>query len=95
MEVKMTMEEYKKLEEAKQDYEILKMHIRQCAEIKEEYSKNPIGFNSGMECRRTYLVANIDLGKLTNVLQTEVKFAEEMEIDRIIYKEIKEDNKRC
>ena len=37
MEVKMTMEEYKKLEEAKQDYEILKMHIRQCAEIKEEY----------------------------------------------------------
>lgn len=53
MEVKMTMEEYKQLEEAKQDYEILKMHIRQCADVKEEYSKAPIGFAPGTEYRRS------------------------------------------
>lgn len=93
MEVKMTMEEYKKLEEAKQDYEILKMHIRQCADVKEEYSKNPIGFatsNPQVEYKRVNLVANIDLEKLTNVLQNEVNFAENREIDKIIYKSSKE-----
>lgn len=90
MEVKMTMEEYKQLEEAKQDYEILKMHIRQCADVKEEYSKAPIGFAPRTEYRRSQLVASIDLEKLTNVLQREVDFAEDRQIDRIIYKTIGE-----
>ncbi len=86
MEVKMTMEEYKKLEEAKQDYEMLKTHIRQCTDFKEEYVKNPIGFTTREEYRKTILVAQIDLEKLTNVLQREVDFTEDGEIEKIIYK---------
>ena len=92
----MTMEEYKKLEEAKQDYEILKMHIRQCAEIKEEYQKIPIGFsNENNYKRKTFLVAHIDLLKLTNVLQEEIDLVENGSIEKIIYKDIKEENKKC
>lgn len=62
------------------------MHIRQCADVKEEYSKAPIGFAPGTDYRRSQLVASIDLEKLTNVLQREVDFAENRQIDRIIYK---------
>ena len=75
MEVKMTMEEYKELEKAKQDYESLKKEIRGCAEVWEEASKDPEEYID--------LVAKIDLKKLEKVLLRDVDFAKNTDIDRI------------
>lgn len=82
MEVKMTMEEYKELEKAKQDYESLKREIRGCAEVWEEASKDPEEYID--------LVAKIDLKKLEKVLLRDVDFAENTDIDRIEFKNGKE-----
>ena len=49
----MTMEEYKKLEEAKNNYESLKKEIRGCTEFCEEEGKYPD--------KHIDLVAKIDL----------------------------------
>lgn len=86
MEVKMTMEEYKELEKAKQDYESLKKEIRGCAKVWQEASKNP---NEYID-----LVAEIDLKKLGQVLLRDVDFAEDTDIDRIEFKNGKE-RKKC
>lgn len=82
MEVKMTMEEYKELEKAKQDYESLKKEIRGCAEVWEEASKDPEEYID--------LVAKIDLKKLEKVLLRDVDFAKNTDIDRIEFKNGKE-----
>lgn len=86
MEVKMTMEEYKELEKAKQDYESLKKEIRGCAKVWQEASKDP---NEYID-----LVAEIDLKKLGQVLLRDVDFAEDTDIDRIEFKNGKE-RKKC
>lgn len=85
MEVKMTMEEYKELEKAKQDYESLKREIRGCTEVWEEASKDPEEYID--------LVAKIDLKKLEKVLLRDVDFAENTDIDRIEFKNGKERKK--
>ncbi len=87
MEVKMTMEEYKQLEEAKNNYESLKKEIRGCTEFYEEESKYPDKYID--------LVAEIDLKKLEKVLMRDVDFAEDTGIDRIEFKNVKEEKKRC
>ena len=86
MEVKMTMEEYKQLEEAKNNYESLKREIRGCTKFYEEAAKSPD--------RYTDLVAEIDLIKLSQVLIRDVDFAEDAEIDRIEFKNVKERKKK-
>lgn len=78
MEVKMTMEEYKQLEEAKNNYESLKREIRGCTNYYEQELNNPD--------RQIELVAEIDLIKLAQVLIRDVDFAEDAEIDRIKFK---------
>lgn len=87
MEVKMTMEEYKQLEETKNNYESLKKEIRGCTEFCEEESKYPD--------KHIDLVAKIDLIKLSQVLIRDVDFAENEDIDRIEFKNLKEENKKC
>lgn len=79
MEVKMTMEEYKELEKAKENYESLKKEIRGCAKIYQEAGKDP---NSYID-----LVAEINLKKLNKVLLRDVDFAEDTDIDRIDFVE--------
>lgn len=74
----MTMEEYKELEKAKQDYEALKKGIRGCTKVWQEASKDP---NEYID-----LVAEIDLKKLEKVLLRDVDFAEDTDIDRIEFK---------
>lgn len=86
MEVKMTMEEYKQLEEAKNNYESLKREIRGCTNFYEEAGKSPD--------RYIDLVAEIDLIKLSQVLIREIDFAEDADIDRIEFKNMKE-GKKC
>ena len=81
----MTMEEYKELEKAKQDYESLKREIRGCAEVWEEASKAPEEYID--------LVAKIDLKKLEKVLLRDVDFAKNTDIDRIEFKNGKERKK--
>lgn len=77
MEVKMTMEEYKELEKAKENYESLKKEIRGCAKIYQEAGKEE---NSYID-----LVAEISLKKLNKVLLRDVDFCadEFSDIDRI------------
>lgn len=75
MEVKMTMEEYKELEKAKENYESLKKEIRGCAKVYQEAGKDE---NSYID-----YVAEIDLKKLNKVLWRDVDFAEDVDIDRI------------
>lgn len=87
MEVKMTMEEYKKLEETKNNYESLKREIRGCTEFCEEESKSADKYMD--------LVAKIDLIKLSQVLIRDIDFAEDADIDRIEFKNMKEENKKC
>lgn len=87
MEVKMTMEEYKQLEETKNNYESLKREIRGCTEFCEEESKSTDKYID--------LVAKIDLIKLSQVLIRDIDFAEDADIDRIEFKNMKEENKRC
>lgn len=86
MEVKMTMEEYKQLEEAKNNYESLKREIRGCTNFYEEEGKSPY--------RYIDLVAEIDLTKLAQVLIRDIDFTEDAEIDRIEFKNVKEE-KQC
>lgn len=78
MEVKMTMEEYKELEKAKDSYELLKKEIRGCAKVRQEQSKNP---NEYID-----LVAEINLKKLEKVLLCDVDFIKDADIDRIEFK---------
>ena len=87
MEVKMTMEEYKQLEEAKNNYESLKKEIRGCTEFCEEESKYPD--------KHIDLVAKIDLIKLSQVLMLNVDFTENEDIDRIEFESLKGENKKC
>lgn len=87
MEVKMTIEEYKQLEETKNNYESLKREIRGCTEFCEEESKSTDKYID--------LVAKIDLIKLSQVLIRDIDFAEDADIDRIEFKNMKEENKRC
>lgn len=84
MEVKMTMEEYKKQEKAKSDYESLKREIRGCTRYYEETGEGIDG--------HTNLVAEIDLEKLRKVLIRDVDFAEDTDIDRIEFKNIENTN---
>lgn len=86
MEVKMSMDEYKRFERYQKDYERLTNRIKQCAETRQEKPKQPIGFNQ--EYQREQVVTTISLEKLTNVLMEEVRFCEYQEVDRIIYSEI-------
>lgn len=83
----MTMEEYKQLEETKNNYESLKREIRGCTEFCEEESKSTDKYID--------LVAKIDLIKLSQVLIRDIDFAEDADIDRIEFKNMKEENKRC
>lgn len=75
MEVKMTMEEYKELEKAKENYESLKREIRGCTEVWQEASKDP---NEYID-----LIAKIDLKKLKDVLLYGIDFTEDGYVDRI------------
>ena len=83
----MTMEEYKQLEETKNNYESLKREIRGCTEFCEEESKSTDKYID--------LVAKIDLIKLSQVLIRDIDFAEDADIDRIEFKNMKEENERC
>lgn len=83
----MTIEEYKQLEETKNNYESLKREIRGCTEFCEEESKSTDKYID--------LVAKIDLIKLSQVLIRDIDFAEDADIDRIEFKNMKEENKRC
>ena len=81
MEVKMTMEEYKELEKAKQDYESLKKEIKNCAEVWEEPSKNPNKWSD--------ITAKVDLKKLEKVLLRNIDFVKDTDIDKIKFKNVK------
>ncbi len=74
----MTMEEYKKLEDARNNYESLKREIRGCTKFYEEAGKS---LDSYMD-----LVAEIDLKKLKKVLLRDVDFSSDVDIDRIEFK---------
>ncbi len=82
----MTMEEYKELEAAKENYESLKKEIRESAKVWQEASKDP---NEYID-----LIAEIDLKKLEKALLRNVDFAKDTDIDRIEFKNVKEE-KQC
>jgi hypothetical protein len=77
----MTMEEYKQLEDAKNNYESLKREIRGCTEFYEEEGQSPDNYID--------LVAEIDLKKLEEVLLRDIDFAEDGDINKIKFKNIK------
>lgn len=81
MEVKMTMEEYKELEKAKEKYEVLQNEIKKCTKIFQDKSKDPDSYID--------IIAEIDANKLKRVLLENINFSKSTDIDRIEFRNIK------
>lgn len=75
MEVKMTMEEYKELENIKEKHEALEKEIKGCTKIYQEAAE--------AEDEYINVVAEIDSKKLEKVLLKNIKFSNKSDIDKI------------